>query len=121
MSQTWTPKVEIENTVDQLYACGDWDHHLLVRRGPLSLDTDASWRQVMAEVQEHNMVPVCEALLPAGSRVPFDVRATLYMTPQLKFYFSDSREGRALVEAVANAVMGSDFGDAAWQWIARQQ
>ncbi|WP_142274524.1 hypothetical protein [Mycobacterium scrofulaceum] len=55
MSGLQPTSVEIEDTIDQLHAGGD-ENHLLVRRGPLSQDGDASWRQAQAYVREHRMV-----------------------------------------------------------------
>jgi hypothetical protein len=84
------PGIDIRDYVNELHATGDRKNNLVVQRGPLSQDSDASWQQVMAIVQEDGMVLVFEGTRPSAKG---DRRMLVYTVPEGRFVLNDTRGG----------------------------
>jgi hypothetical protein len=69
----------------RLLATGDGKTHLIVRRSPLSQDSDPSWQQVLK--MKAGMQLYFEDVVRAAS---YEVRRQIYTTPEYRLWLNDN-------------------------------
>lgn len=85
-----TVAVLISSATDQFTASGDDRTHLLVRRGPLSMDTDETYLRAMEHVRERGYVLAYEGEAPPSNFNPdYPLRVRLYTTPDKRLLSGD--------------------------------